>query len=124
MSYLEQIQVPPDHILFHQGDSSDTLYFVESGQVTVFLQLEGGQTRRLQTLGAGTIMGEIAFYLGTPHKTSAITDQPSKLYCLTTASLQIMQRENPQATSVFQEFVIRLLADRLSYAYEEIEELL
>lgn len=123
ISYLEQLQVPADHILFRQGDS-DSLYFIESGQITVFLQLDNGQTRRVQTLSAGTIVGEIAFYLGTPHNTSAIADQPSKLYCLTTASLRTMQQENPQAVAAFQSFVIRLLANRLVYAYEEIEELL
>lgn len=124
ISYLEQIQVSADQSLFRQGDSSDTLYFIESGQVTVFSQLYGGQTRRVQTLSAGTIVGEIAFYLGTPHNTSAIADQPSKLYCLTTATLRTMQRENSQVAAAFQSFVIRLLADRLVYAYDEIEELL
>ncbi|NJR62251.1 MAG: cyclic nucleotide-binding domain-containing protein [Cyanobacteria bacterium CRU_2_1] len=124
MSYLEHIQVPVNHILFQQGGCCDALYFIESGQVTVFLQLDNGQTRRLQTLGAGAIVGETTLYLGTPHKMSAIIDQPSKLYRLTTLHLKQMRQESPQVAAAFQDFIIRLLSDRLIYAYEEIEELL
>ncbi len=40
------------------------------------------------------------------------------------ASLQTMQRENPQVAAAFQEFIICLLADRLISAYQKTEELL
>jgi sulfate permease, SulP family len=122
--YLEKIQVPPEHLLFRQGDCSDRLYFIESGQVTIILQLSDGQTRRLQTLGTGMILGESSFYLGTPHKTSAIADQPSTLYGLSKAHLQTLRQEHLTVAAAFQDFMIRLLADRLTYAYAEIEELL
>lgn len=124
MTYLEKVQVNTDEILFNQNDFSDTLYFVESGQITTFLQLNDGQTRRLQTLGAGTIVGETAFYLNTTHKTSGIADQESKIYYLTKTNLNKMQQENPQVSVAFQEFLIRQLSERLIYAYAEIEELL
>ncbi|MBV9387781.1 MAG: SLC26A/SulP transporter family protein [Chroococcidiopsidaceae cyanobacterium CP_BM_ER_R8_30] len=124
MGYLQKTQVPVGHTLFRQGELSDTLYLIESGQVTVLLQLSDGQTRRLRTLGAGMSLGENSFYLGTPHKTSAIADQPSTLYCLSQTNLQIMRQEAPQVTAAFGDFIIRLLAERLIYAYEEIEELL
>lgn len=124
MGYLERVQVDANQILFTQNQQSDTLYFVESGQITTFLQLDDGQTRRLQTSGAGTIIGETAFYLNTNHKTSGIADQDSKIYYLTKSNLYKMQQENPQASVVFQEFLIRQLSERLVYAYAEIEELL
>jgi sulfate permease, SulP family len=122
--YLEKTQVPVEHLLFREGDCSDTLYFIESGQVTVVLQLRGGQTLRLRTLGAGMILGETSFYRGTPHKTSAIADQPSTLYGLSKAQLRSLRQDHPPVGAAFQDFMIRLLADRLTYAYEEIEELL
>jgi sulfate permease, SulP family len=122
--YLQKIQVSAEHRLFCPGDFSDTLYFIESGQVTVVLQLRNGQTRRLRTFGAGMILGEHSFYLGVPHTTSAIADQPSTLYCLSHANLQTMRQEQPQVAAAFQDFIICLLADRLVYAYKEIEELL
>ncbi|MGC1305921.1 MAG: cyclic nucleotide-binding domain-containing protein [Phormidesmis sp.] len=71
VGYLQEKEVPIGHGLFHQGDCSDRLYFIESGQVTVFLPPNNGQTRRLRTLGAGMSLGEQSFYLGTPRQTSA-----------------------------------------------------
>ncbi len=124
IGYLQKMQVPAEHFVFRPGDFSDTLYFIESGQVTVVLHLKEGQTRRLRTLGAGMILGENSFYLGVCHTTSAIADQPSTLYGLSNASLQAMRQEQPQVAAAFQDFIIRLLSDRLVYAYEEIEELL
>ena len=122
--YLQKMQVPSEHFVFRPGDFADTLYFIESGQVTVILHLKEGKARRLRTLGAGMILGEHSFYLGTCHTTSAIADQPSTLYGLSNASLEAMRQEQPQVAAAFQDFIIRLLSDRLVYAYEEIEELL
>ena len=38
--------------------------------------------------------------------------------------MERLRREAPQTALVFQEFLIRQLAERLTYAYEEIEVLL
>ncbi len=67
MSYLYKTQVAIDRPLFNHGDNPETLYFIESGRVTESGCLGRGQTRRWQTLGAGTIVGENSFYLGTPY---------------------------------------------------------
>jgi sulfate permease, SulP family len=124
MSYLQKTQVPSDGRLFCEGDSSDVLYLIESGQVSESGQLKDGRVRQLRTLGAGTILGENSFYLDTPHQTSASTDRPSTLYCLSKANLKTMHQQHPQVATAFEDFIIRLLAERLKYAYTEIEELL
>lgn len=123
MRYLQKTQIPAEHPLFCQGDSSGTLYFIESGQVTVVLTLSNGKTQRLRTFGVGRILGENSFFLNTPHKTSAIADQPSTLYTLSKTSLQMMRQDQPHVTTAFQDFIIRLLVERLLYTYAEIEEL-
>lgn len=124
MSYLHKIQVEIDRPLFSQGESPETLYFIESGRVTESGRLQHGQTRRWQTLGAGTIFGENSFYLGTPHQTTAIAELPTTLYCLSKSHLQTMRQEHPQVVTVFEDFIIRFLVERLMYAHTDIEELL
>jgi hypothetical protein len=42
------------------------------------------------------------------------------LYRLSLTALGRMRAEAPQAAMVFQEFIIRLLSDHLSHAYEEL----
>jgi sulfate permease, SulP family len=124
MKYLEELNMEMGQVLFHQGDAADSFYFIEIGQVSVFLELEEGQAPRLQSLGAGNPIGEMNFYLRSPHQTSALVDQPSTLYRLSWNAAQRMQQEQPEVAITFQEFVIRLLSDRLSSSYKEITDLL
>lgn len=124
MSYLEEVQLPEGEYLFHQGDDPQSLYFVESGQVSTLSELDGGQTQRVQTLGAGTIVGEIAFYTKSPYETSAVADRSSKLYRLGVSELQCMQQSDPKAAAAFSEFALSLFANRLTYANNKIANLL
>lgn len=124
MHYLEQLQIPAGQFLFHRGDSPDGLYFVEYGQVSILLELDNGQTKRLHKLGAGTVFGEMELYQGSPRSASAFTDKTSTLYCLSREALQTMQRQNPELAAAFHQFVVRLLADRLAQSTREVQTLL
>jgi SulP family sulfate permease len=121
MTYLERLQIPAGHTLFRQGEKPDAMYFIESGQLTILLGVEPQWSMRLRTLSAGTTLGEQSFFTRRPHRTSAIAELPSVLYRLSDAALERLRRDSPQAALAFQEFIIRLLAERLGYAYEEIE---
>ncbi|MCY7320385.1 MAG: Crp/Fnr family transcriptional regulator, partial [Phormidesmis sp. CAN_BIN36] len=120
---LKELDMEAGQVLFHQGKAADALYLIESGQVSIVSELEEGQ-QRFQSLGAGNPIGEMAFYVRTPHATSAIVDQPSTLYRLSWDAAQRMREEKPAVATTFQEFVIRLLSDRLASSYKEITDLL
>lgn len=122
--YLVRSQLEAGEWLFRQQTEADSLYFVESGQISTLLELDDDQTVRLQTLGAGTIVGEIAFYTRSQHETSAIADQSTVLFCLSAKSFQQMQQDDPKAASTFQAFMIELLATRLAQSQKEIKNLL
>ncbi|MDX2211790.1 MAG: solute carrier family 23 protein [Oculatellaceae cyanobacterium bins.114] len=122
--YLERSQLATGDWLFRQHTDADSLYFVESGQVSTLIELRNNQTVRLQTLGAGTIVGEIAFYTRTPHESSAIADQSTILYRLSADRFQQMQQNDPKTASTFQDFIIALLAHRLAQSQKEIKNLL
>lgn len=121
MHYLEPLQFATGQTLFHRGDSSDCLYFVEYGQVSILLELDNGQTKRLRTLTSGTIFGEMDFYRNYPRSAGAVTDEASKLYRLSREALQKMQTQNPQLAAAFHQFVVGLLAERLTQTTRELE---
>jgi MFS family permease len=52
---LEQVDVPTDHPVFHQGDVGDHYFVIESGEAEVI-----GDGRLVATLGPGLGFGEIA----------------------------------------------------------------
>ncbi len=56
-SYLERMEVAAGHVLMRQDEPPDDLYLIESGKVTVQIELGEGQAARLLTLGAGPRSG-------------------------------------------------------------------
>lgn len=123
INYLEEWDVDQGEVVFQQSQPADVIYLIEVGQVTLYFERQG-QTRRIQTLGAGYVVGELDFFRHSPHQTSAIVDAPSTLYRLSTESFQQMQQEQPEVAAAFQSAVIQILGDRLACAYREIADLL
>jgi SulP family sulfate permease len=121
MGYLERLTVGPGHVIYREGEAGDAMYFIESGQLTVFLRTEDEGSLRLQSLGAGTAVGEMALFTRHPHRISVVAEKPSTLFRLSAAQLDRLRRESPSAATVFQDYIIRLLADRLALAYQEID---
>jgi len=124
MNYLSQLKLPTGHRLFRQGDASDHLYFIESGNITILLELGNKKQMRLQTMGGGTVLGEMGLYTNKPRSATAIVEEPSSLYSLSYESFQKMQAEDPEVAASFHQFVARSLADRIQHANEEIRALI
>jgi SulP family sulfate permease len=99
--------------VIRQGAPSDELYLVEAGQVTVLLERPESATLRLRTMGAGTIVGELGFYLGAPRSASVVTQEACVVYRLTRSALQDMTTQEPAVATAFHELVARLLAERV-----------
>ncbi len=111
--YFERQEVAAGHYLMRQGDAPDDLYFVESGQVTVQMELEDASTVRLLTMGAGTVVGEMELCLGQERSASVVTERPSVVYRLTAATLERMERESSGVAAAFYKHISRLMAERL-----------
>lgn len=113
MEYLERMTLSKGEKLINQGDLSDTLYFIESGRVTVFMEIEGYAPKRLRTFTGGSLVGEIGFYLGLPRVASVVVEKPSVIYSLAREGLKKMNTENPALVSSFNKFIVRLVGRRL-----------
>jgi small-conductance mechanosensitive channel/CRP-like cAMP-binding protein len=61
--------------IIHQGDPGYSLYLVQSGEIGVFLTLDGAQ-RQVARLGPGDFFGEMSLMTGEPRQASctALTD--------------------------------------------------
>lgn len=124
MNYLKHMKVPAGYYLFREGDASEHLYFIESGNITILLELGDGKNVRLQTMGSGTVIGEMGLYSKKPRSATAIVEETSSLYSLSYEAFNSMQKEDPEVASSFHQFVARLLADRIVITNEEIRTLI
>lgn len=110
--------------LFRKGDTGDALYFIEKGQISILLMLEGKQMKRLRTFGPGTIIGEMAVFAHGTRSADALADEPTRVRCLTSEAIEKMMREAPKAALQFHAYVIRLMATRLAQSNDEVQTLL
>ena len=114
LKYVERLEVDKNHYLILQGDQANELYFIESGKVKVVVELDNGRTMRIRTMGPGTVVGEIGLYLEQQRVASIVTEEPCAIYRLTAESLRKMEREAPELASAFHEFMVRVLAERVT----------
>ena len=62
LQYLDIIHVESGGHLIRQGDVAEDLYLIESGKVSVYLELENHEKMRIQTLSKRVVVGELGLY--------------------------------------------------------------
>ena len=123
-SYFEPLVLQKGHFLFREGDLSDGLYFLQSGRVSVILELPNDRTKRLRTYQSGTILGEMGLYTHSPRSASIIADQISHLHFLSRQAFEKIQLEDPELTRSLHQVMVNLLTDRLKNRENELNALL
>jgi SulP family sulfate permease len=123
MQYLERQEVSARHIVLRQGDPPRGLFFIESGQITIQLEREGASPLRIRKMSAGTIVGEMGFYLNQPASATVMTDLPSTLYQLSPDSLDHLAREHPDVATAFHASMACFMAERLTQTTRTLQML-
>ena len=122
---LERLEVGAGFVLFEQGSPGINLYFLESGEVTAFIDLPREKNRkRLRTMSAGTVIGEMGLYLGTNRSATVIAEKPCVLYRLSAEALKDIEEKDLELACALHRFFIGLLANRLTHANKELAFLL
>ena len=122
--YLERVETKAGDVVVRQGDESDAMYFIESGRVDVLLQGDGPEVLRLRSMTAGTVIGEVGFYLKQARTASIVVTEPAVLQRLSRDALQEMEATDPHTASALHMFITCALSDRLSTTNRVIQELL
>jgi len=124
LGYLERKKAPGGHTLIQQGDPPHSLYFLESGQVTVQLRNEYSQSIRLRTMGPGTVVGELGLYLRTNSAASVITERESVFYRLTAEALKNIEEKEPEIAAAFHKYMAQRLGRRLLYTNQSLQAMM
>jgi SulP family sulfate permease len=119
-AYLQKITLNQGEYLIHQGEPFSDLYFIELGQVSVYLELEHGKRVRVQTPSMGTIVGELGFYIDAPRSASVVADDRTIAYRLTRAAMQDMKTSDPELAIAFNELMLQVIAERLVTTNREL----
>jgi len=120
VEYLTPQTVEAGEVIFEAGADRQCLYFIESGQVSVLLELPDGQTKRLQTHSNGSVLGEMRFYGKPPLSSLVVADHPSQLYRLDRATFEEIKQIHPDLAYALQEYIVRFLCDSLTRREEQV----
>jgi CRP-like cAMP-binding protein len=95
--YMQPFAMQPGQVLIEQGSNDQTLYFIESGTLSVHYEDDKGRIR-LALVAAGTVIGEGAFFSRLPRNATVQATNPSKVWCLTALRFkELANRHSPIA---------------------------
>lgn len=85
--------------LFNQGDMGDSLYIVCSGSVAIYIKQTFTDNivteKKVSTLTAGSIIGEISLLTGAPRSASVVVSEESELILINRAAFKEILVNNP-----------------------------
>lgn len=92
--YMQATSLAPTQILIQQGAEDRTLYFVESGMLTVHFEDMTGKIR-LATVGAGSVVGEGGFFSYMARSATVQAGNACKLWALTPMRFSELSNRQP-----------------------------
>lgn len=111
------IELAPGAMLFTQGDTADTFYIVDEGEIEIGVLSAEGKKLTLEVMTPGEVFGEIGLFAGR-RTASAVAIGKTKLRTVRRADLLEAMRQDPELALQF----IDLLCDRLRVISEKLEE--
>ena len=105
-----------NEIIYHQGDSADSFYYIVKGKVKVFMISSDGMEKTINTAGRGELIGEGAFFDKNPRVSSACATTAVELAVIDEKILYDLIKKNPSLAFELLEILatrIRMLSSQL-----------
>lgn len=112
-TYMQPFTLAAGQVLIDQGSPDRTLYFVESGSLSVHVEDEDGNMK-LALINPGSVVGEGAFFSRLPRTASVVATGPSKLWSLTPIRFTELANRQPAVALEFALGLGAVIAKRLA----------
>jgi hypothetical protein len=110
--FLELQQAAQWAVIFSQGDASDSMYLVMSGELRARTMV-GGKETILATFGPGEFFGDMALFDHGPRSADVLANVDSTLFKISSASFDRLTREAPALATPFLQATARTLSARI-----------
>ena len=110
--------------MIHQGEAPDDVFVLESGRLQVEMVTPEGTRMRLRTVLPGVVVGEIALYTGVPRTADVVAETPSVVLRLTRASIERMERSEPELAAALHRWLATTVSERLTDTLRAFDALL
>lgn len=110
---------PAGTVLFREGETGREMYVLQSGKIRISKKVRDVE-KVLADLGAGAFFGEMSILLNKPRSATATVLEDSKVLVIEPKTFEAMLKGNAEIAIR----LIKVLADRLQEADDQIENLL
>ncbi|MBN4080434.1 Crp/Fnr family transcriptional regulator [Beggiatoa alba] len=110
---------PKNSVIINEGDSSDSLYVILKGRVTVYLSDENGKEVILNSQGIGDYFGELALVDDEKRSASVITTEKSTFIIISKMDFKKVLSSNPELAYN----LIRGLTSRVRHLTDNVRSL-
>ncbi|MDR7096555.1 Crp/Fnr family transcriptional regulator [Hydrogenophaga laconesensis] len=93
-NYLQPVALQQGQVLIEQGVKDRTVYFVESGTLTVHYE-DSRERVRIAVVGSGSLLGEGAFFSHLPRSATVHAGSDCRLWCLTPLRFRELSTRHP-----------------------------
>lgn len=100
-------------IIFHEGDTDETLWMLTSGRLAVTRDVGGGEHVNLHVMQSGSLAGEMAFVDGRSHSATVRALGDAQVYELSRADFESLIESNPMLVYKVMRSIIRAVHDTL-----------
>jgi SulP family sulfate permease len=112
----ERIEVEKGETIAAQGEDARSMHFILDGRVGIIVRMEDGRSIRVRSLGPHTTIGEMGLITRQARSATIEAEVPSVLYALSAEAYERLKRENSALSQALLTYVIRVMAERLSFA--------
>jgi SulP family sulfate permease len=122
-AYLERRDLPGGQVLYRAGEPSDHIDLVASGTLVVDIMTAAGTPLRVRSIDTHTVLGEMGFFRRAPRSATVSTQGPATVYTLSRENFEKMRRDQPDLANAFEDFILRVLADRITLSERAVAAL-
>lgn len=121
--YLERKETDGSQILYRQGEPADSIDLVAAGSLAVEIDTKNAERLCVRRIRTHTVVGEMGFFRRAVRSATVSSDGPVVLFTLTREKFERMRRERPDLANAFEDFMMRVLADRIEAANSTVAAL-
>jgi sulfate permease, SulP family len=114
-TYLERRDIDGSQVLYREGEPADTIDLVSAGHLTIDIARHDGKGVPVRRIMTHTVVGEMGFFRRGARSATVSSDGPVTLFTLTRSNFERMRRERPDLANAFDDFIMRVLAERIDF---------
>ncbi|MFN4142409.1 SulP family inorganic anion transporter [Aestuariivirga sp.] len=108
--------VQPGGAIIRRGEKADRIFFLERGRAQVLLPRADGGSRRLRTMEAGALLGDVAFAMELPRTADVLAEEECRVLSISADEIRKLESEQPALAVAIQRILSRALAEKVMAA--------